>query len=121
MAGARFGAAADRLVVRELFDGYAHCADRRDAEGQKASFKVGTRMSVFMNGQGGEPRCVVDGREAMTPVFADLNQYVAKTRFSRQSTIESAVRAPLSSSERATGESYAIAHPLSTMRASGRS
>jgi hypothetical protein len=23
--------AADRLAIRELFDAYAHCADRRDA------------------------------------------------------------------------------------------
>jgi hypothetical protein len=30
--------AADRLALRELFDEYAHCADRRDAEGQKALF-----------------------------------------------------------------------------------
>ena len=28
--------AADRLAIRELFDAYAHCADRRDAEGQNA-------------------------------------------------------------------------------------
>jgi hypothetical protein len=28
--------AADRLALRELFDAYAHCADRRDAEAQKA-------------------------------------------------------------------------------------
>jgi hypothetical protein len=28
--------AADRLALRELFDAYAHCADRRDAEGQNA-------------------------------------------------------------------------------------
>src|ERR1700676_1942425 len=25
--------AADRLAIRELIEGYAHCADRRDAEG----------------------------------------------------------------------------------------
>jgi hypothetical protein len=30
--------AADRLAIRELFDAYAHCADRRGAEGQKALF-----------------------------------------------------------------------------------
>ena len=30
--------AAERLALRELFDAYAHCADRRDAEGQKALF-----------------------------------------------------------------------------------
>ena len=27
--------AADRLALRELFDAYAHCADRRDAEGTR--------------------------------------------------------------------------------------
>jgi hypothetical protein len=32
--------AADRLAIRELFDAYAHCADRRDAEGQKALFTL---------------------------------------------------------------------------------
>ena len=32
--------AADRLAIRELFDAYAHCADRRDAEGQQALFKL---------------------------------------------------------------------------------
>ena len=26
--------AADRLAIRELVEAYAHCADRRDAEGQ---------------------------------------------------------------------------------------
>ncbi|MFK4298596.1 hypothetical protein ABH924_003767 [Arthrobacter sp. GAS37] len=30
--------AADRLAIRELFDAYAHSADMRDAEGQKALF-----------------------------------------------------------------------------------
>jgi hypothetical protein len=27
---------SNRLAIRELFDGYAHCADRRLTEGQKA-------------------------------------------------------------------------------------
>ena len=36
--------AADRLALRELFDAYAHCADRRDAERQKALF---THDTVF--------------------------------------------------------------------------
>ena len=34
---------ADRLAIRELVDAYAHCADRRDAAGQKALFTVDTR------------------------------------------------------------------------------
>ena len=42
--------AADRLAIRELFDAYAHCADRRDAEGQKALFTPDTRFAVYMDG-----------------------------------------------------------------------
>jgi hypothetical protein len=42
--------AADRLALRELFDAYAHCADRRDAEGQKALFTADTRFAVYMDG-----------------------------------------------------------------------
>jgi SnoaL-like protein len=45
--------AADRLAIRELFDAYAHCADRRDAEGQKALFTVDTRFVVYLDGHGG--------------------------------------------------------------------
>jgi hypothetical protein len=30
--------AADRLAIRELVDAYAHCADRRQADSQKALF-----------------------------------------------------------------------------------
>ena len=30
--------AADRLVIRELVEAYAHCADRRDAKGQMSLF-----------------------------------------------------------------------------------
>ena len=56
--------AADRLAIRELFDAYAHCADRRDAEGQKALFTVGTRFAVYMDGDGAEPTYVLEGRGA---------------------------------------------------------
>lgn len=37
--------AADRLAIRELFDAYAHHADRREAEAQKALFKPYTASS----------------------------------------------------------------------------
>ena len=40
--------AADRLAIRELFDAYAHCADRRDAEGQMALFTADSRFAVYM-------------------------------------------------------------------------
>jgi len=38
--------AADRVAIRELFDAYAHCADRCDAEGQRALFTVDTRFAL---------------------------------------------------------------------------
>jgi SnoaL-like domain len=99
--------AADRLALRELFDAYAHCADRRDAEGQKALFTEDTRFAVYMNGPGTEPSYVFEGREALTPVFADLNRYEATTHFNGQSTVNL-------DGERASGESYTIAHHLYT-------
>ena len=99
--------AADRLAIRELFDAYAHCADRRDAEGQKALFTTDTRFAVYMSGPGTEPTYVLDGREALTPVFEALNQYQATTHFNGQSTVAL-------DGARATGESYTIAHHLFT-------
>ena len=97
--------AADRLAIRELFDAYAHCADRRQAEGQKALFTVDTRFAVCMDGAGSEPTYVLEGRESLTPVFADLNRYEATTHFNGQSTITL-------DGDQATGESYTIAHHL---------
>ena len=95
--------AADRLALRELFDGYAHCADRRDAEGQKALFTEDTRFAVYMEGEGTEPTYVLQGREALTPVFDDLNRYEVTTHFNGQSTVTI-------DGDRATGESYTLAH-----------
>ena len=40
---------ADRLAIRELIDAYAHCADRRDADGQIALFTKDTAFHVFMD------------------------------------------------------------------------
>src|SRR6201992_876192 len=98
---------ADRVAIRELVDAYAHCADRRDAAGQKSLFTDDTHFVVYMDGQGSEPTQVLDGREALTPVFAALNAYQATMHFNGQSTVEI-------SAERATGESYCIAHHLFT-------
>src|SRR5467141_1068218 len=99
--------AADRLAIRELFDAYAHCADCRDAAGQKALFTADTRFAVYMKGEQSEPTYVLQGRDALTPVFAELNQYEATTHFNGQSTVAL-------DGGRATGESYTIAHHLFT-------
>jgi hypothetical protein len=98
---------ADRLALRELFDAYAHCADRRDAEGQKALFTDDTRFAVYMDGEGTEPTYVLQGREALTPVFDDLNRYEVTTHFNGQSTVTI-------DGNNATGESYTIAHHVYT-------
>src|SRR3954468_10761026 len=97
----------DAAKIRELIDAYAHCADRRDAEGQKALFTEDTRFVVYMDGEGTEPTQELTGRDALTPVFADLNRYEATTHFNGQSTVAL-------DGERATGESYCLAHHLYT-------
>src|SRR5689334_20735270 len=68
---------ADRLAIRELFDAYAHCADRRDAQGQMALFTEDARFVVFMAGAGTEASYELHGRDALAPVFDDLNRYEA--------------------------------------------
>jgi ketosteroid isomerase-like protein len=97
----------DRRAIRELVDAYAHCADRRDAEGQKSLFTDDTHFLVFIEGQGSQPTQELHGREALTPVFDDLNRYQATMHFNGQSTIAL-------DGDRATGESYCIAHHLFT-------
>jgi hypothetical protein len=98
---------ADRLAIRELFDAYAYCADRRDADGQKALFSADTPFAVYMDGPGTEPSYVLEGREALSPVFDDLNRYEATMHFNGQSTVTI-------DGDRATGDSYTIAHHVYT-------
>jgi hypothetical protein len=98
---------ADRLAIRRLVDAYAHCADRRLAEEQKSLFTEDARFVVYMGGQGSEPTQVIDEREGLTADYEDLNRYHATQHFNGQSTVEL-------DSDRATGESYCIAHHLFT-------
>jgi SnoaL-like domain len=96
--------AADRLAIRELIEAYAHCADRRDAKGQMALFTADTHFVVYMNAKDPKPSQELHSREALTPVFAGLNQYQATTHFVGQSTVFTLTR------DRATGEAYCLAH-----------
>jgi hypothetical protein len=98
--------AADRLAIRELVEAYAHCADRRDAKGQMALFTTDTHFVVYMDAKNPKPSQELQSREALAPVFADLNQYAATMHFVGQSTIFTLER------NRATGEAYCIAHHL---------
>ena len=95
---------ADRLAIRELVEAYAHCADRRDAKGQRALFTEDTHFVVYMNAKDPTPSQELHSREALAPVFAELNKYDATTHFVGQSTIF-----PLTA-DRATGEGYCLAH-----------
>ena len=96
--------AADRLAIRELVEAYAHCADRRDAKGQMSLFTPDTHFVVYMNARDPTPSQELHSREALAPVFADLNQYAATTHFIGQSTIFTLT------GDRATGEAYCLAH-----------
>lgn len=97
---------ADRLAIRELVDAYAHCADRRDAQGQMALFTEDTTFLVFMDYGSDEPTQTLRGRESLAPVFDNLNTYAVTMHFNGQSTIEL-------NGDRANGESYCLAHHLS--------
>src|SRR5260221_9508785 len=79
--------AADRLAIRELIEAYAHCADRRDAKGQMSLFTADSHFVVYMNAKDSKPSMELHTREALAPVFADLNKYDATTHFLGQSTI----------------------------------
>jgi len=96
--------AADRLAIRELVEAYAHCADRRDAKGQMSLFTDDTHFVVYMNAKDPTPSMDLNSRQALAPVFADLNKYDATTHFIGQSTIFTLT------GNRATGEAYCLAH-----------
>jgi ketosteroid isomerase-like protein len=96
--------AADRLAIRELVEAYAHCADRRDAQGQMALFTADTHFVVYMDAKDPKPSQKLHSREALAPVFADLNRYEATTHFLGQSTIFTL------NGDRATGQAYCLAH-----------
>src|ERR1700758_5032705 len=96
--------AADRLAIRELVEAYAHCADRRDAKGQMALFTADTHFVVYMNAKDPTPTQELYSREALAPVFAELNKYAATTHFVGQSTIFTLT------ADRGTGETYCLAH-----------
>ena len=96
--------AADRLAIRELVEAYAHCADRRDAKGQMGLFTADTHFVVYMDAKNPNPSEELHSRDALAPVFVDLNKYDATTHFVGQSTIFTLT------GDNATGEAYCLAH-----------
>ena len=98
--------AADGLAIRELVEAYAHCADRWDAKGQMSLFTPDTHFVVYMNAKDPKPSQEMHSREALAPVFADLNRYAATMHFVGQSTILGLTV------NQGTGEAYCLAHHL---------
>ena len=96
--------AAARLAIRELVEAYARCADRRDAKGQMALFTADTHFVVYMNAKDPKPSQELNSREALAPVFADLNKYSATMHFLGQTTILTLTN------DRGTGETYCMPH-----------
>jgi hypothetical protein len=100
--------AADRLALRELVDAYARLADRRDAQGQAALFTADARVAVY-DGEPGttEPAQVLNGRDELAAAVGVLRNYEKTTHFNGQTTLTI-------DGDRATGESYCLAHHLWT-------
>jgi ketosteroid isomerase-like protein len=94
---------SDRLAIRELVDAYAHCADRRDVEGQMSLFTADTEFLVYMDSRNAVPTQEIRGRDGLRPVFENLSTYEATTHFNGQSTVTWA-------RDSAKGVSYCLAH-----------
>jgi SnoaL-like domain len=95
--------AADRLAIRELVEAYAHCADRRDARPDVSLYRRPALRGVH-ECQGSSPSQELHSREALAPVFGELNKYEATTHFVGQSTIFTVT------GDQASGEAYGLAH-----------
>jgi hypothetical protein len=84
-----------------------------DGVARKGQAKSDTHFVVYMNAKDPTPSQELHSREALAPVFAELNKYDATTHFIGQSTIFTLT------GDRATGESYCLAHHV-TVDAGGR-
>jgi SnoaL-like domain len=77
-------------------------------------FTKDTHFVVYMNAKDPMPSQELHSREALAPVFAELNRYDATTHFVGQSTILSLT------ADRATGEAYCLAHHVTVDRGKRR-
>jgi ketosteroid isomerase-like protein len=102
----------DRLAIRELVDAYAFCADRRDAASQMALFTEDTDFLVYMDSRNPAPTQHLRGREALAPVFDELNTYEATMHFNGQSIA-------VLDGEHASGVTYCMAHHVNVDGSAG--
>jgi hypothetical protein len=74
-----------------------------------ALFTEDTHFVVYMNAKDPKPSMDLHARDALAPVFADLNKYDATTHFVGQSTIFTLT------ADQATGEAYCLAHHVTVI------
>ncbi|QHC68293.1 nuclear transport factor 2 family protein [Rathayibacter sp. VKM Ac-2759] len=100
--------ALERQAIRDVVDRYAHCADRREPEGQAAVFAPDGRVVLYEGDpSANEPLRTITGREELTATFAQLiAQYDVTTYLNGQSTVVATGR------RSAVGETYCLASHL---------
>ena len=79
-----------------------------------ALFTPDTHFVVYMNAKDPTPSQELHSREALAPVFTDLNQYAATMHFLGQTTIL------MLTNDRGTGETYCMPHHLTVDGGKGR-
>ncbi|MFF7216093.1 nuclear transport factor 2 family protein [Streptomyces sp. NPDC008238] len=98
---------SDRIAIRELIDAYSHHADRRDVARQAALFTENAHLATYSGDPATtSPGMELHGRTELQNAFESLGEYTATTHFNGQSTIDV-------DGDRATGETYCLAHHLS--------
>jgi hypothetical protein len=95
----------DRVLIRELIDKYAICADTRDAKGQMALFTQDTNFEVYYDPKSEKPTQVITKNEDLLPIFDNLNSYDTTMHFNGQSILTM-------DGNSAFGITYCLAHHL---------
>ena len=104
---------ADRRAIRGLVDGYAHGVDRREPEAVAQLFTEDGVLAIYEGDPAvTEPARVRRGRSEITTALGGLSRYRVTTHLLGQHTVELA-------GDRATGETYCMAHHLSDVESGG--
>lgn len=95
--------ASERLAIEELIDEYARQADMGDTRAQSLLFVEDARMLLFLEGDD-QATEVLHRRAQISPVFAALRRFEQSMNLNGQRSVR------LLGHNRATCESYSIAH-----------
>ena len=98
---------ADRLAIRALVDRYARAADRVDGAAAAALFTESGALRIFERGTADPVRERL-GREAIATAFAGLSRYEVTLHVVANHLVDL-------DGDRATGETYCLAHHVRTI------